>query len=301
MAATRSLAPPLALLLLLLLLQTAAGGCPPKAFCFPSAKSCKSCVGPIHAPCNATTRKSLPTFCDPTAPTHARASELVSKLTLAEKISQLSNGKPPAAIERLGIPAWQWWSEASHGIAYSAGVAFRAPTPSATSFPEQIGTAATFDSELFGLIGEAVGAEARAMMNAGNAGGTFWAPNINIVRDARWGRTMETPGECPVLTSTLAALFVSHFQRTGLASATATDGGGGGGEGDAEAAAVGELPLLRASSACKHYAAYDLESWKGSDRHHFNAIVNMQDWRDTYEPIFQSCVVDGNVSGIMCR
>ena len=86
------------------------------------------------------------------------------------------DGKPPAAITRLGIPSWEWWSEAAHGIAYSTGVQFRDPTPCATSFPEQIGLAASFDTELFGLVGDAVGAEARAMMNAGNSFGTFWAP-----------------------------------------------------------------------------------------------------------------------------
>ena len=125
-------------------------------------------------------RSLLPIFCDPTQPFAARARDLVSKLTLAEKVSQLSNGKPPQPIPRLGIPAYEWWGEASHGIATSASVTFRPPTPSATSFPEQIGTAASFDAELFGMIGEAIGKEARAMMNAGNAGGTFWAPNINV-------------------------------------------------------------------------------------------------------------------------
>ena len=146
--------------------------CPPKSACFP--------WGPFRAPCNATQRSLLPVFCDPTQPFAARARELVSKLTLAEKVSQLSNGKPPQPIPRLGIPAYEWWGEASHGIATSASVTFRPPTPSATSFPEQIGTAASFDAELFGMVGEAIGKEARAMMNAGNAGGTFWAPNINV-------------------------------------------------------------------------------------------------------------------------
>ncbi len=146
--------------------------CPPKSACFP--------WGPFRAPCNATQRSLLPIFCDPTQPFAARAREIVSKLTLAEKVSQLSNGKPPQPIPRLGIPAYEWWGEASHGIATSASVTFRPPTPSATSFPEQIGTAASFDTELFGMIGEAIGKEARAMMNAGNAGGTFWAPNINV-------------------------------------------------------------------------------------------------------------------------
>ena len=91
-------------------------------------------------------------------------------------------------------------------------------------------------------------------------------------------------GECPVLTSSFAAHFVSHFQATGLA----------------RPATASHDTYLRASSACKHYAAYDLENWKGMDRFHFNARITPQDWRDTYEPIFRSCVVDANVSGIMC-
>ena len=91
-------------------------------------------------------------------------------------------------------------------------------------------------------------------------------------------------GECPVLTSSFAAHFVSHFQATGLA----------------RPATASHDTYLRASSACKHYAAYDLENWKGMDRFHFNARITPQDWRDTYEPIFRSCVVDANVSSIMC-
>ena len=91
-------------------------------------------------------------------------------------------------------------------------------------------------------------------------------------------------GECPVLTSSFAARFVSHFQATGLA----------------RPATASHDTYLRASSACKHYAAYDLENWKGMDRFHFNAVVTPRDWRDTYEPIFRSCVVDANVSAIMC-
>ena len=178
--------------------------CPPKSACFP--------WGPFRAPCNATQRSLLPVFCDPTQPFAARARELVSKLTLAEKVSQLSNGKPPQPIPRLGIPAYEWWGEASHGIATSASVTFRPPTPSATSFPEQIGTAASFDAELFGMVGEAIGKEARAMMNAGNGYSTFWAPVVNLAREPRWGRNIETAGEDPYHLGQYAEAFVKGMQ-----------------------------------------------------------------------------------------
>ena len=100
-------------------------------------------------------------------------------------------------IDRLGIPAYQWWGEAQHGVCQSPSVQFRAPTPVGTSFPEPGLTAATFDKELFSEVGTTIGTEGRAMANAGNAGLTFWAPNINIVRDPRWGRLLETPVKAP--------------------------------------------------------------------------------------------------------
>ena len=121
------------------------------------------------------------------------------------------------------------------------------------------------------------------MLNVGNAGGDFWAPNINIVKDPRWGRLQETPGECPVLTSTYAAEFVSHFQATGKARRVGDDD-----------------TYLRASSCCKHFAAYSEENWDGLDRYHFDAVVSPREWRDTYEPAFQACVVEANASGLMC-
>jgi len=113
------------------------------------------------------------------------------------------------------------------------------------------------------------------MANVGAAGLTFWTPNINILRDPRWGRGQETPGEDPYLTSTYAANFVSSFQGN-------------------------DPTYLMASACCKHYYAYDLENWEGMDRYHFNAIVSDQDAADTYLPTFQSCVERGKASSIMC-
>jgi beta-glucosidase-like glycosyl hydrolase len=100
----------------------------------------------------------------------------------------------------------------------------------------------------------------------------------------RWGRLQETPGECPTLSSTYAALFVSHFQRTGLAASSGNNSD----------------KYVRASSCCKHLAAYSEENWGGVDRYHFDSIVSKQEWTDTYEPTFQACVVEANASGLMC-
>ncbi|TYH27733.1 hypothetical protein ES288_A02G091400v1 [Gossypium darwinii] len=219
-------------------------------------------------------------FCKTTLPITQRAQDLVSRLTLDEKLSQLVNSASP--IPRLGIPAYQWWSEALHGVAYSLrvtqGIRFNGTIQSATSFPQVILTAACFDAHLWYRIAQAiyycfqaVGIEARAIYNAGQATGmTFWAPNINIYRDPRWGRGQETPGEDPL-----------------------------GYKGDSfEGGKLGQH--LQASACCKHFTAYDLDNWKGVKRYVFNAKVSLQDLADTYQPPFQSCIQQGKASGIMC-
>ena len=147
----------------------------------PGAEGCSTKPPPPPPPCNAAL---LPVFCDALKPIDERVSELLGKMTPAEKIAQVgSNGVP--GIDRLGIPAYQWWGEAQHGVCQSPSVQFRPPTPFGTSFPEPGLTGATFDKELFSEVGVIIGKEGRAMANAGNAGLTFWAPNINIVRNAR--------------------------------------------------------------------------------------------------------------------
>ncbi|KAG0469642.1 hypothetical protein HPP92_016342 [Vanilla planifolia] len=127
----------------------------------------------------------------------------------------------------------------------------------------------------------AIGTEARALYNAGQAEGlTFWAPNINIFRDPRWGRGQETPGEDPMVASKYAISFVRGLQ-----------GDSFDGKGRVE---------LKVSACCKHFTAYDLDRWKGVDRYSFDAVVSLQDLEDTYQPPFKSCVEQGRVSGIMC-
>ncbi|MQL96769.1 hypothetical protein Taro_029446 [Colocasia esculenta] len=220
-------------------------------------------------------------FCNSRLSIEQRAQDVVSRLTLQEKISQLGN--TAAGVPRLGIPPYQWWSESLHGVSNSGpGVSFNGVLRSATSFPQVILTAASFNPRLWYLIGQAIGTEARAVYNVGEAKGlTFWSPNINIFRDPRWGRGQETPGEDPMTTSKYAVAYVRGLQGD-------TYQGGSLGTG------------LKASACCKHFTAYDLDRWKGVTRYGFNAVVSAQDLEDTYQPPFRSCVVEGRASGIMC-
>ncbi|KAL6514672.1 NAD(P)H-dependent D-xylose reductase (XR) [Orobanche gracilis] len=216
-------------------------------------------------------------FCDPSLDVKTRVDDLVGRLTLQEKIWWLVNGAK--GVSRLGIPNYQWWSEALHGVSYTGpGAKFSGLVPGATSFPQVILTAATFNESLFEAIGKVVSTEARAMYNVGLSGLTFWSPNVNIFRDPRWGRGQETPGEDPVLSSKYGAAYVRGLQRTDN----------------------GDESKLKVAACCKHYTAYDVDNWKGIQRYNFNAMVTQQDLDDTYQPPFKSCVVDGNVASVMC-
>ena len=223
-------------------------------------------------PCDVAPLLGTP-FCDETKTNRVRAEWIVSQLTVAEKIPLLGNTAGP--VSRMGLAPYQWWNEALHGLGESHGIKYNATTPAATSFPQVLTTAASFNKSLFFDIGNTIGNEARAFSNVGHAGLTFWAPNINIVRDPRWGRGQETPGEDPYLTSQYAENFVPGMQ------------------GD-------DAKYLKASSCCKHYYAYDMEKWGGKTRHNFNAIISLQDEADTYFPAFHSCVRNGKASGMMC-
>lgn len=216
-------------------------------------------------------------FCNTSAGFVARVSDLVKRLTLQEKIGFLVNNAND--VNRLGIPRYEWWSEALHGVSYvGPGTHFSSLVPGATSFPQVILTAASFNTTLFETIGKVVSTEARAMYNVGLAGLTFWSPNVNIFRDPRWGRGQETPGEDPLLSSKYASGYVRGLQGS----------------------ADGNSNLLKVAACCKHYTAYDLDNWKGVDRYHFNAVVTKQDLDDTFQPPFKSCVIDGNVASVMC-
>ncbi|VVA13772.1 PREDICTED: probable beta-D-xylosidase [Prunus dulcis] len=222
-------------------------------------------------------------FCKTTLPINQRVQDLVSRLTLDEKISQLVNSAP--SIPRLGIPSYEWWSEALHGVAdVGKGINLYGTISNATSFPQVILTAASFNEHLWYRIGQVIGTEARALYNAGQATGmTFWAPNINIFRDPRWGRGQETPGEDPLVVGKYAVSYVRGVQGDSFEGGKLKVGG-----------------RLQASACCKHFTAYDLDNWKSVTRFGFDARVSEQDLADTYQPPFKSCVQQGQASGIMC-
>lgn len=233
---------------------------------------------PVFA-CDVSKNSSLASFgfCNVSVGINERVVDLVQRLTLQEKITFLVNSA--GSVSRLGIPKYEWWSEALHGVSYvGPGTHFSNVVPGATSFPQVILTAASFNTSLFEAIGKVVSTEARAMYNVGLAGLTFWSPNINIFRDPRWGRGQETPGEDPLLSSKYGSGYVKGLQQRD--------------DGDSD--------RLKVAACCKHYTAYDVDNWKGTDRYHFNAVVTKQDLDDTFQPPFKSCVIDGNVASVMC-
>jgi beta-D-xylosidase 4 len=228
---------------------------------------------PRFPDCKSGPLSSFP-ICDPSLPFRQRAADLVSRMTTAEKIGQLvAEGY---SISRLGIPQHIWWSECLHGIAESPGVVFGGDLPSATSFPIIINLGATFNMPLVHRVASVISTEARAFNNEGRSGINFFTPNINIVRDPRWGRGQETPGEDPFLTSQYVYALINGLQG-----------------GDDER-------YLKIAANCKHYDAYDLENWNGTDRFHFDARVSDQDLVETFLPPFESCIRDAHVAGVMC-
>ncbi|GJR58985.1 probable beta-D-xylosidase 6 [Tanacetum coccineum] len=247
-------------------------------------------------PCQPPHHNSYP-FCNTTLPIQTRAKSLISHLTLSEKITCLADNN--TGIPRLGIPSYQWWSEALHGItANRPGVNFtNGPINTATMFPQVIVTTSSFNRTLWYAIASAIAVEARAMYNVGQAGLTFWAPTINVFRDPRWGRGQETPGEDPRVAGAYAVEFVTAFQggevpmrgdgmRSGRKSRVLSEGG--------------EDDELMVSACCKHFSAYDLDNWGNYTRYDFNAIVTEQDMQDTYQLPFRSCIQEAKASCLMC-
>ena len=207
-------------------------------------------------------------FNDPDMPLYQRIDDLISHMTLEEKTSQLLYNSP--AIDRLGIPEYNWWNECLHGV----GRAGRA-----TVFPQAIGLAATFDEDLMYRIGDAISTEARAKYNEAihknnrvqYLGLSFWTPNINIFRDPRWGRGQETYGEDPFLTGRMGGAFVKGLQGN-------------------------DPKYLKAAACAKHYAVH---SGPEKTRHEFNALPDEKDFRETYLPAFKT-LVDAKVEAVMC-
>ena len=212
--------------------------------------------------------QSLP-YMNPALPVDERVKDLVSRMTLEEKVQQMRDHSP--AIPRLGVPKYDWWNEGLHGVAF-AGYA--------TNFPQVIGMAATWDTDMVHTMAQTISTEARAKYNEAMRnnqhemffGLTFWAPNINIFRDPRWGRGQETYGEDPFLTGSMALAFVSGMQ--------------------------GDDPkYFRVVSTPKHYAVH---SGPEPLRHGFNVDVSPHDLEDTYLPAFRAAVTGAHAQSVMC-
>jgi len=242
-------------------------------------KSCKSCKSSksclllllafiLLASQHASTQ-SVPPYKNPNLPIDVRVNDLVSRMTLDEKVHQMQNGAP--AIERLGVPAYDWWNEALHGVA-RAGYA--------TVFPQAIGLAATWDTKLMHDVADVISTEARAKYHEAvrnnqhgrYQGLTFWSPNINIFRDPRWGRGQETYGEDPYLTARLGVEFVKGLQ--------------------------GNDPrYFKVIATPKHYAVH---SGPEPERHSFDAKAYERDLRETYLPAFRATITEAKAYSIMC-
>jgi beta-glucosidase len=224
-----------------------------------------ACASPSPLP----PRAALAAPSDETRPAEQRADELLARMTLDEKISQLMNDAP--GIERLGVPAYNWCSEALHGVA-RAGLA--------TVFPQAIGLAATWDEALMLRVASAISDEARAKHHAFAARGkrfifqglTLWSPNINIFRDPRWGRGQETYGEDPFLTGKLAVQFVHGLQGN-------------------------DPKYLKTVATLKHFAVH---SGPEPLRHEFDAQADARDLWQTYLPQFEMGVREGGAESVMC-
>jgi beta-glucosidase len=209
-------------------------------------------------------------FQNPQLSIEARVNNLVSLLTIEEKIGQMVNNAP--AITRFGIPAYNWWNETLHGVA-------RSPYH-VTSYPQAIAMAATWNTAAFQTMADQCATEGRAIYNDSKAKGktgiylglTYWTPNLNIFRDPRWGRGQETYGEDPYLTGSLGKAFVRGLEG-------------------------GNPNYLKASACAKHYAVHSGPEWSRST---YNAKVSNYDLWDTYLPAFRDLIVDAKVSGVMC-
>ena len=223
-----------------------------------------ACTRPPAPPPSSTPVAPAPAgplvFKDADRPLEDRVRDLVGRLTLAEKASLLIDKAP--AVERLGIPKYDAWNEALHGVAWRDGV---------TVFPQAIGLASTWDPELMQRVATAISIEARALYNAGSFGLTLWSPVINIARDPRWGRTQEAYGEDPFLVSRMAVAFVKGIQ--------------------------GDHPFyFRAVATPKHYALNNVEATRFTG----SSDVPEEVIRDYYLPHFRAAIVEGGAGSIMC-
>ena len=230
----------------------------------PTAMACLAILAGVGGAC----AQNVPAYLNPRLPAKERAEDLVSRMTLTEKASQLVN--QARAIPRLHVPAYDWWSEALHGVAVNG----------TTEFPEPIGLGATFDTPAIHEMATDIGIEGRivhaeSMHDGGSTifhGLDFWAPNVNIFRDPRWGRGQETYGEDPFLTARMAVAFVTGMQ--------------------------GDNPrYFRVIATPKHF---DVHSGPEPTRHFADVDVSRHDEVDTYLPAFRAAIVQGHAGSVMC-
>ncbi|KAI0127003.1 beta-glucosidase [Xylariales sp. AK1849] len=215
------------------------------------------------------------TVCDSDASVIDRARALVAALQTQEKFQLVVNTSP--GVPRLGLPSYEWWQEALHGVATSPGVQFAAAGnySYATSFPQPILMGAAFDDDLIEAVATVVSTEARAFNNANKSGLDYWTPNINPYRDPRWGRGQETPGE--------DAFHISSYVKALIKGLQGSD-----------------PDYLKVVATCKHFVGYDIENWLGNERYEFDAIINPQELSEYYMQPFKACARDAKVASIMC-
>src|SRR5262245_7564844 len=227
-------------------------------------------VSAVFAGVHAQQSNNPAAYKNPRLPVERRVADLVSRMTLEEKVSQLVHTAD--AVPRLGVPEYNWWNEGLHGVA-RAGVA--------TVFPQAIGMAATFDEPLMRKIGDVISTEFRAKYYATlhkdrssewYRGLTVWSPNINIFRDPRWGRGQETYGEDPYLTSRLGVAFVTGLQGN-------------------------DPKYWKTIATSKHFAVH---SGPESTRHSVDVTASRHDMEDTYLPAFRATVMEGKAQSVMC-
>ncbi|KAK8110991.1 uncharacterized protein PG998_007448 [Apiospora kogelbergensis] len=215
--------------------------------------------------------------CNTKASVTDRAKALVAALTIEEKITLTGSTSP--GVHRLGLPSYEWWQEALHGVASSPGVTFNKQSGGnysfATSFPQPILMGAAFNDDLIKAVATVISTEARAFNNANRSGLDYWTPNINPYRDPRWGRGQETPGEDTFHIKSYVKSLIEGLQGS-------------------------DPNYLKVVATCKHFVGYDVENWSGNERYGFDAIISPQELSEYYMQPFQTCARDAKVASIMC-
>ena len=246
---------------------------PPPVSSIPTAATPVPIVGPFAPPNCAVSPLVGTSVCDASQPLSVRVSSFVASLTTAEKIQSLADHW--GAVDRVGLPYYYTVNEGLHGVVFS-GASAGQPCSNGTQFPQTILSSGSFDRDLIRTMASAISTEQRALSNVGYMSMGILSPQINLVRDPRWGRGQETPGEDPYHTGQFGIAFTQGVEQ---------------GE---------DLRYTKVMSVGKHYFGYDLEGWGNSTRFSFNAIISTQDIVETMLPPWQAAIQTGGMSGFMC-